>query len=266
MVNDMYPFIFIGDTVIRTQFILIITGIIIGFLILLNNINHLDKKIKLSILLFAVLIFIPFLTGGWLGYEIENFISNKNFCFSKESFFNSFSLLWGLGLATIFAFPTAKIFKLNVWSIADYFSISISAGGFFAKLGCLFNGCCFGIPAPDSFPFGIYYPFNSYPQSLFGDVRFYPSQLFESIAWLFILIFLIFKNKNKKFDGELIILMAFLFAIFRFLIEFTRFHLTKSFLSTGQILSIIIIFIAIITYYFRHIYQKSYKKLDKTPK
>lgn len=259
----MIPFIYIGDAEIITHFILTLIGIFFGFLLLLYNIKNLDKKTKKSVLLLAIFIFIPFLIGGWLGYEIEKFLINKKICITKNNLFESFSLIWGLALATAIAFPVAKFLKINIWETADYFSISIASGGIFVKLGCFFNGCCFGIPAPDNFPFVTYYPYNSYPQILFRDAGIYPSQLFESIAWLFIFIFLLIRKKKKLFKGELIILLFLLFSIFRFFIEFTRFHITKSFLSTGQIFSLIILVFSIIIYIIKFNYYKLYKKLDK---
>jgi len=260
----MFPFIYIGDIEIRTHFILTLTGIIIGFLFLFYNIRNLDRKVKTSIILLALLIFIPFFVGGWMGYEIETFLNDKKICITKNSLFESFSLIWGLGFSTICAFLLAKMLKLNVWFVADIFSFSIFSGGFFVKLGCFFNGCCFGIPCPDNFPFGIYYPFNSYPQILFGDLRLFPSPLFESLAFLVVLFFIILRKKYKLFEGELIILSFFLFSILRFIIEFSRFHPITTFFSLGQIFSLIIFVISIIAYIYRYNNHKHNKKLDKT--
>ncbi|HPD19105.1 MAG: prolipoprotein diacylglyceryl transferase [Candidatus Goldbacteria bacterium] len=256
----MFPYVYAGDIEISTHLIMIIAGILSGFLLLLYNIKDMDYKTKKSVLLFAILIFLPFFFGGWLGHVIENFISNKSACVTKNNLFWSFSLVWGFALSVIIAFPLTGLLKLNIWTAGDIFSMSIAIGGFFAKLGCFFDGCCFGIPSPENFPFGIFYPYGSYPQTLFGDVKLYPSQLFESFAWLIIFIILILRKKYKSFDGELIILLSFLFGLFRFFIEFTRFHVVKSFLSEGQIFSLIFIIIALICYILK---RKPYKKLDK---
>lgn len=260
----MFPFVFIGDLEIRTHFILTLIGIFSGFLLLFYNIRDLDNKTKTSMFLLAIFIFLPFLIGGWLGYEVEIALINKKIFFSKKSLFESFSLMWGLALSAASAFLFAKLLKINVWSAGDNISMSIAMGGFFVKLGCFFNGCCFGIPAPEKFPFGVCYPYNSYPQMLFGDKLLFPSQLFESITWLCIFIFLIIRKKYKQFDGELIIFMFILFGISRFLIEFTRYHENYVLISTGHIFSLIIIIISIILYSIKKSNNKSYKKLDKT--
>ncbi|MCX8092839.1 MAG: prolipoprotein diacylglyceryl transferase [Candidatus Goldbacteria bacterium] len=260
----MLPFIYIGNWEISTHFLFTLSGILIGFLLLIYNIKTLDKNTKNSLLLLAILIFIPFFIGGWLGYELEILLNNNKLSFGKIKLFESFSLIWGLLFSTVFAFPAAKLLKLNVWMAGDFFSMSIAVGGIFVKLGCFLNGCCFGLPCSDNFPFAIYYPFGSYQYSLFGDSKFYPSQLFESASWLIIFLILLIKKNNKLFNGELIVLTFFFFSLFRFLVQFTRYYDSKLLMLFEYFFLLLILVISIIIYIIKCKYYKSYKKLDKT--
>ena len=99
-----------------------------------------------------------------------------------------------------------------------------------AKLGCFFNGCCFGMPYEG--PLAIYYP-NIYWDSVF------PVQLVESI--IFLLIFLYF-YKSKKDIRWLVIISA----LSKFLLEYLRFSHIGKIITVNQITSLIIIFITLI--------------------
>ncbi len=246
----MYPVLFeIGNVSFQTYNVMLFLGIFFGFFLLYTNIKNLNSNTKNNIFLFAIIIFIPFILGAKIGYLFQKFLINKNL--SLNFFDSSFSLTWGLIFATLFAFPSAKILNLNVWEAGDYFSISISTGGFFVRLGCFFNGCCFGIPAPSNFPFTVFFPNTSFAYQIFNDKPLYPVQLWLSLIWLFIFFILLFYKNKIKFSGELIILMFILFSFFNFFIEFFRFHYEKHSFLISQILNIIIFITSLIIYHIK---------------
>lgn len=259
----MYPILFeYKNITIQTYILFLILGILSGFFVLYLNIKNLDKFKKNKIFFLAIVIFIPFIIGAKLGYLFELFIIKKFFMF--DIFNTSFSLIWGLIFSTLFAFCISNIIKLNVWETGDFYAISISIGGFFIRLGCLFNGCCFGIPAPDYFPFAIFFPYGTYAHQIYCDKPLYPTQLYLSLVWLFIFIFLLIYNKSKHFDGELIIIMFMIYSFFNFFIEFYRFHIEKQHLIISQILNLFIFFTAILLFLYRiKKHLLSNKKLTK---
>ncbi len=243
----MFPFLFtIGNFYVMTYYVMVFIGILAGLLVLYFNIKNSEQTKQLKIFIFSIVIFIPFILGSRIGYTIECFISNKNIC--SLSIIGPCSLLWGMFFSVISAFFIAKLLNLIVWEIADLFALSISIGGFFTRLGCFFNGCCFGIPCNENFPFGIYYPYTSYAGKLFENIPVHPTQIYLSLTWLVIFIFLTIYKKYQKFHGELFFIMTFLFSLSNFFIEFLRFHEIKHFLSTAQILSIIAGIISIFAY------------------
>lgn len=247
----MYPILFeIGNITIQTYFVLLCIGIFSGFLVLYINIKNLKLEMKKNIFLFAVIIFIPFVFGAKIGIKIENFLI-KNFFLFPEIIYGS-SLIWGFIFATLFAFPIANYLKLNVWETGDYFASSIAIGGFFVRLGCLFNGCCFGIPVSENFPFSVFFPCGSHAYRIFNDTPLHPVQLYLSLVWLFIFVFLAFYKSVKKFNGELIILLLILFSALNFFVDFFRFHPGKQFFFISQILNVFILLLSILLYIHKH--------------
>src|SRR6056297_2348186 len=213
----MYPTLFyIGNFAVKTYWIMVFAGIIAGFAALYLNLLSVNKHKR-----------------------------NKIF-FDLFSISGPYALIWGLLTAIAFSFPLSKIFKVDVLEVSDFFSPSIALGGFFAKLGCLFNGCCFGIPCGQDFPLATHFSTFSNAGHFYPGIPLYPVQLFESITWLAVFIILNLRQKNKKYTGELIIIMAYIYCSSRFFIEFIRFHEKAQALSSTQILCIVILVIALI--------------------
>lgn len=243
----MYPILFENEhIVILSYYVLLGIGIFFGFLMLYINIKNLKLTLKKNIFLFAIIIFFPFVFGAKIGIKIENFIIEK--LFTLPMLIHGSSLIWGFLFATSFAPLIARYLQLNVWEIGDYFASSIAIGGFFIRLGCLLNGCCFGIPVSENFPFATFYPFTSYAYELFDGKPLHPTQFYLALVWLFIFIFLLVYKKYKKFKGELIILMFLFFSVFNFIIEFYRYHSVKYFFYFSQALNILILILSILLY------------------
>ncbi len=250
----LFPILgYIGDLPIRTYYVIDTIGILMGFLVLYLNLRPLPKEKKRAIFLFAAFIFVPFILGGRLGNITESLIYNKPICSSIFFIIGPCSLWWGLWAATITAFPIAKALKLDVWEVADYFALSISIGGVFARLACLSAGCCFGRPCGESTA-GALFVSISPAGSKFRDTLLYPSQLYESLAWLAIFIALNLIKKTQAFRGELIISMAALYSFCRFFIEFTRYHEIEAFLSMAQVWSVLLLVVNLVLYFVFKVY------------
>ncbi len=243
----MYPILFeINGFEIRSYWVMALLGIAAGFFVLFLNLkkNNLSSKKSNLILLFALLIFVPFYAGARLGYLFEH-----NFSCQTSGLFNGFSLWWGLITATVSSFFIAKFLKLNVWETADYFAPSIAIGGFFSKLGCLLNGCCFGMPCNEKFFLGTFFQPYSAAGSIYPWQMLHPVQLYSALSWL--LIFFIINSIKIKFFGEKIIIMSFLYSAFSLLIDFFRWHENPIQSFEIKIISIVIIVISITAYLLR---------------
>ncbi len=121
-------------------------------------------------------------------------------------------LAWqgGLIAGMLSGFWFVRLKKLKLRFVLDLVAPYVALGQAIGRLGCFFNGCCYGKPAP----WGIYFPVH--------HDRLHPTQLYET-AGLFV-AFLILKYAQKKphHAGMIFVLYLWLGAIERFIVEFFR--------------------------------------------
>ena len=140
-----------------------------------------------------------------------------------------------IGIITSLYFYAKKKKVTTLW-ILDRIVIVVASGGFFIRLGNLFNSEIIGKPADVPWAF-IFTKVDNIPR--------HPAQLYESIAAfiVFLILFYLFKNKRDKWhDGFLFGMFLVLIFTFRFFVEFLK-EVQSSFeagmiLVMGQLLSI----------------------------
>lgn len=106
---------------------------------------------------------------------------------------SGFALDGGLILAVVSAALLARLFRLPLWHLADGTVPAVAAGIVLMRVGCLLNGCCYGIVT--SLPWGITYPAGSQAWAwevgtgrtgllgFMGMVKpVHPTQVYEMIA------------------------------------------------------------------------------------
>ena len=107
------------------------------------------------------------------------------------------------------------------------------------RLGCFFAGCCYGKPT-DSF-IGLTFPTTN-------STTVHPSQLYEVISILLIMVVLFILKRNKKFNGQLFISYVILYAIARSILEVfrgdNRGFIISDVLSHSQFIAMLLITIA----------------------
>jgi phosphatidylglycerol:prolipoprotein diacylglycerol transferase len=102
---------------------------------------------------------------------------------------------------------------LGVWRIADLTAPLIMFGLFFGRMGCFYNGCCYG--RPSDLPWAMRFPGHA--------ARVHPTQLYEAIGALAIYALLQFVIKpRKRAHGQVFGAMLVLYAVLRFVLEFFR--------------------------------------------
>lgn len=155
-------------------------------------------------------------------------------------------------LTTMINYPKNwKAFKQT----ADAASIVVANGLWLARIGCFFEGCCFGRPSNFlgiSFPQGsrtmfMLYKIDPDHTSLFTVTQpIIPTQLIHMISNLIIfgiLVKLMFTGKEKE-PGYIASIFLLSYSVTRFFIEFLRYDIRGSFLffSTSQWISLIVFY------------------------
>jgi len=130
--------------------------------------------------------------------------------------------------------------KMALWKTADVIVPYVALGQAIGRIGCLLNGCCYGMATGLSF--GI---------TLQGHLqRLYPTQILSSV-FLF-LAFLALKRiyRKKRFDGAVFFSYLLIFPAGRFFIDFLRGDLHPVFLglTASQLISVAMFTIALLCF------------------
>jgi len=155
----------------------------------------------------------------------------------------------GLILAVAVALWYIRRVGLPLWTTCDVFAPGIALGHVVGRFGCLFAGCCYGIPTTK--PWGITFtdPFAAANVGTPLGVPLHPTQLYEAGAEFLILILLLStENVGRRFAGRTFWLYMLLYAISRYIIEMFRGDPrgTVGPFSTSQFISIVLAPLALV--------------------
>ena len=106
--------------------------------------------------------------------------------------------------------------RLPLWKVADVCAPSVALGHAFGRLGCFFNGCCYGKPC--RLPWAVTFP----APHLMHDTPVHSTQLYEVAGNLVIFAALSAYYQRKKLDGQIWWLYVLTYGALRFVIEFFR--------------------------------------------
>jgi len=222
---------------------------------------HKRKDDYVDLIRLILFIFIGVFLGGHLLYALVNykeaiyFFNNINRIESFPMLVASLQMVIGgnifygglIGGLIAGYITTRKIKKYAIFT--DIIAVCIPLFHFFGRIGCFLGGCCFGIHSEVGFTF-----LNCPIPEANGISRF-PVQLLEASFNLALFFALNLLYKKNKFKDELLFVYLFIYAIARFFIEFLRGDLYRGiwgFLSTSQIISIIIILFVLINRFIYH--------------
>ena len=146
----------------------------------------------------------------------------------------------GAILASIVFF---KVKKLSFFAYADALAPSIAIGIAITRIGCFLNGCCYGSSAAHG---GVSFPFDSAAGMYQHEIHaaaLYPSQLYESAGGLVMALIILLAGRKKTFVGFQFLLAGLLYAVLRFMVDFSRFygpHERLGGLSHNQVVCIVL--------------------------
>jgi len=142
-------------------------------------------------------------------------------------------LVWygGLILAALLILIYAKRKGLNFLHIGDVFSAPMAVGLGIGRLGCLMSGCCYGKPC--DLPWAMTYPEGPYIPPEVAGMRVHPSPVYEMIAVFAIAGILVYLERHKKRDGQILWSFFLLYGLARYILEFWRGDLVRGFVIPG---------------------------------
>ena len=150
----------------------------------------------------------------------------------------------GLIAAVLVCIYQLRKHQLPLWTSGDLFAPGIALGYMVGRLGCLMAGCCYGKPADVPWAITFTDPVANLNVGTPLNVPLHPTQLYESLAGLVILILLlVLERRGRSFPGRTFWLFVFLYSVSRFVIEFYRGDdrgVILGLVSTSQFISIVL--------------------------
>ena len=167
------------------------------------------------------------LIAGVLGSRALHVLANLGYYMERPV---KILFLWEGGLAVhggIIAGAAAtwiyiRLKKLPEREMADLIIPYVALGQSIGRIGCFFNGCCYGAETSEP-ALGFVFQGES--------VYRLPAQLYASAALLVIFIILRSMSGRSPFPGFIFTLYLFLYGLERFMIDFFRGDLDRVFLS-----------------------------------
>lgn len=160
-------------------------------------------------------------------------------------FLHSGNIFYGCMIfGTISFIILSKAFQLNPLDVLDICASLLPLGQAIGRIGCFFNGCCYGIEYAG--PFAVNYPINGGYKSIF------PTWFCESI-FCFILFLFLQKILPHMRRGTITSIYLLAYSVFRFFIEFLRGDAIRGkilFFSTSQFLSLFVFVFGIFIFIF----------------
>jgi phosphatidylglycerol:prolipoprotein diacylglycerol transferase len=167
--------------------------------------------------------------------------------------------LWG-GLLAYFCFavPLAMLLSKHKHAALDLLALSIPIPWIFAKLACLFNGCCYG--RPSSMPWAITFPEGDIAPA---SVPLHPTQIYEMLV--IVCILLVFKLlKYERWQGTMLLWFLILYGFGRAVTDTWRGDVDASdYIGPFNITQIICLSVATISLIALCLWRRYLRKRDR---
>jgi len=182
---------------------------------------------------------------------------------------SGFVFYGGFIAASLTAVAYATVKRLPLAKMGDILAPSIALGHAFGRMGCFFNGCCYGKVCATGFPFGVRFPrilgptgnvvgsppFVDHlrqglvPMTATASLPIHPTELYEVAGNLVIFAWLSAFFRYRQYDGQVWWLYVLSYGVLRFFVEFFRGDYDSHYfgaLTVGQIVAMVMIAVSII--------------------
>lgn len=130
------------------------------------------------------------------------------------------SVMGGLPAALICAYAYLRLRGLPVVTYMDGLAPSVAFGAAFARVGCFFNGCCYGVVC--EWPWAVRFPPGSFAHEVFGPAAVHPTQLYQAALGLALGLGLLALARTRPAEGTVIAGLLFGMGAQRIIVEAVR--------------------------------------------
>lgn len=188
--------------------------------------------------------------GGFIGSKLLYFITILGDIMKDPSAVKKLADGWVVYGGIIGGILTAILFcKIKKMHFLKYFDLVIPAVALaqgFGRIGCLFAGCCYGLPTDGvcaiTFTISKYAP---------NGIPLIPTQIISSVFDFALFFVLIFLATKIKVPGQIGALYLIIYSVGRFILEYMRGDLIRGsvgVLSTSQFISIFTVIAGILLF------------------
>lgn len=142
----------------------------------------------------------------------------------------------GLIVGILATIAVIKWRGLSIGVVLDSGGLAVPASLAVARVGCYLNGCCYG--KSSGLPWAVTFPVKTQLAMGMPPNPVHPTQIYEIIMDLAILVILLAVYKRFRYRGEIMLVFIMLYAAVRFINEFFRAHTNPSANLFFQLLSV----------------------------
>ena len=205
--------------------------------------KNMDPDNVLSLVIWA-------LVSGYIGSKLLFIITILPDVFKDPSILKNIWQGWvvygGIIGGVIGIMIMCRVKKLDFWQYIDLTAPSMALAQGFGRIGCLLAGCCYGRPATSAFAI-------TFHNSAFAPnyIALVPTQIISSgldFANAFVLLWL---DRKKKCDGQIMALYLMFYSTGRFVLEYFRGDLERGsvgVLSTSQFISVFTFILGVVIF------------------
>lgn len=142
-----------------------------------------------------------------------------------------------------------RIKKLDFWQYIDITAPSMALAQGFGRIGCLLAGCCYGVPTDSVFAI-VFHNSEFAP----NGVPLVPIQIISSALDFMNAIVLIYLDRRKTREGQVMAFYLIFYSIGRFVLEYFRGDALRGSigdLSTSQFISVFTLMFGMLVFFFR---------------
>jgi phosphatidylglycerol:prolipoprotein diacylglycerol transferase len=202
---------------IHTYGVLVAVGFLVGLAVAARNARTEGVKPELISDL-GVWLILAGMAGGKL-FHIIFFWNDFLLGWREEgirSLREGFVFYGGFIGASLAGWLYARAKRIPFAKLADCCAPGVAIGHAFGRMGCFFNGCCYGKVC--TLPWAVKFP----PPHLMAGIPVHPTQIYEALGNVLLFLGLSAYYSRKRFDGQIFWLYVLGYGILRFCVEFFR--------------------------------------------
>ena len=247
----------IGSIEIYSYAICIVVAILVSFLLLkkCKEKYNIDFDFTFYTIIYCLIFGIFGARIYYVLFNLNYYIQNPIEILNLRS--GGLAIYGGLIAGLIVIYIRCKKEKINMYNFLDYIIPFVAIGQSIGRWGNFFNIEAYGISCQSILRMGI--------QTTTGYLEVHPVFFYEACFTFLIFLFLRYKQKNREFEGEIVLTYLMLYSFVRFFLENLRIDSLMFFsLRISVVVSIVVFVISLVIYFKEKLKcRKMSKKAEK---